>query len=166
MTDEQIKKALDFCCGNHGDDIECTEEVCYQCALPEDREDGVRWCRQWLIKDALDLINRLNERDKKNERIIELADKTIKAQSAEIERLQKAGEEAVSCFTRMESLYKIKCKELEVAKSEAIKEFAERYENLIIKQFNVVTMEKQEVFDFCLDELRNLKKEMVGDDNA
>ena len=46
---------------------------------------------------------------------------------AEIERLQKAGKEAVSCFTRMETLYKIKCKELEIAKSEAIKEFAEKF---------------------------------------
>lgn len=44
----------------------------------------------------------------------------------EIERLQKSLEEAVSCFNRMESLYKIKCKELEIAKSEARKEFAER----------------------------------------
>ena len=50
----------------------------------------------------------------------------IKRQKAEIERLQKSLEEAVSCFNRMESLYKIKCKELEIAKSEAIKEFAER----------------------------------------
>ena len=58
-----------------------------------------------LTKLTLDLINR---------------------QKAEIERLQESGKEAVSCFTRMESLYKIKCKELEVAKSEAIKEFAER----------------------------------------
>ena len=50
----------------------------------------------------------------------------IKRQKAEIERLQKSLEEAVSCFNRMESLYKIKCKELEIAKSEARKEFAER----------------------------------------
>lgn len=55
-------------------------------------------------KTALDLINR---------------------QKAEIERLHKSLEEAISCFNRMESLYKIKCKELEIAKSEAIKEFAE-----------------------------------------
>lgn len=44
-------------------------------------------------------------------------------QIAEIEKLQKSGEEAVNCFTRMESLYKIKCEELEIAKSEARREF-------------------------------------------
>ena len=26
--------------------------------MPESREEGIRWCRQWLIKDAVDLINR------------------------------------------------------------------------------------------------------------
>lgn len=51
----------------------------------------------------------------------------IHRKNAEIERLQKSLEEAVSCFNRMESIYKIKCKELEIAKSEAIKEFAERF---------------------------------------
>ena len=44
-------------------------------------------------------------------------------------RLHESGKKAVSCFTRMENLYKIKCKELEVAKSEAIKEFAEIFEH-------------------------------------
>ena len=69
-----------------------------------------------LLKDALALINR---------------------QKAEIERLKKAGEEAVSCFNRMESLYKIKGKELEVAKTEAIKEFWDRLkaEKFIHKNF-------------------------------
>lgn len=47
-------------------------------------------------------------------------------QSTEIEKLQKSSEEAVNCFTRMESLYKIKCKELEVAKAEARKELVDR----------------------------------------
>ena len=42
----------------------------------------------------------------------------INRQKAEIERLRMQGEEAISCFNRMESLYKIKCKELEVAKAE------------------------------------------------
>lgn len=82
------------------------------------------------IENALDLINR---------------------QKAEIERLQKAGDEAVSCFTRMESLYKIKCKELEVAKNEAVKEFAE----LIKKAFPSIAG----AIDYFV-------KETVGGENA
>ena len=68
-----------------------------------ERERLIKWAREFF-PSALNLIN---------------------CQKLEIERLQESGKEAVSCFTRMESLYKIKCKELEVAKSEAIKEFAE-----------------------------------------
>lgn len=42
------------------------------------------------------------------------------------DKIIKNFNEAISCFNRMEALYKIKCKELEIAKSKAIKEFAER----------------------------------------
>ena len=59
MTDEQIIKALEYCCGNERtNDDECSSGKCYQADLPESREDGTRWCSQWLMRDALDLINR------------------------------------------------------------------------------------------------------------
>ena len=74
---------------------------CRKCPYEESCNMG----RSDMQKDALDLINR---------------------QKAEIERLTETSEEAVSCFHRMESLYNIKCMELKVAKTEAIKEFAER----------------------------------------
>ena len=80
-------------------------------------------------------------------------------QKAEIERLQEAGKEAVSCFTRMESLYKIKCKELEVAKSEAIKEFWDKLKKETMTHRNLGEIVYVEVGD-------DLVKEMVGDDNA
>ena len=75
---------------------------------PKDETDKICNCINLYCTNALDLINR---------------------QKAEIERLQKEGKEAVSCFTRMESLYKIKCKELEIAKAEAVKELIERLED-------------------------------------
>ena len=53
----------------------------------------------------------------------------INRQKAEVEELETATDEAVSCFYRMESLYHIKCTELKVARAEAVKEFAERLEN-------------------------------------
>lgn len=59
MTDNEIIKALNYCCGNiENNDEECNEDMCYQVTLPESRDEGIRWCRQWLMKDALDLINR------------------------------------------------------------------------------------------------------------
>ena len=84
----------------------------------------------------------------------------INRQQAEIERLQKAGEEAVSCFTRMESLYKIKCKELEIAKAEAVKEFAERLKQRthLRADYEKITNQFMEVFHRVID---NLVKEMT-----
>jgi len=59
MTDNEIIKALNYCCGNiKNNDEECNEDMCYQVCLPESREEGIRWCGEWLMKDALDLINR------------------------------------------------------------------------------------------------------------
>lgn len=113
MTDNEIIKALEYCCGNK--EGEC-EEVCYQSGLPESREEGLRWCRQWLIKDALDLINR---------------------QKAEIEKLKQNNDilsrNADTAFqdglNESKELYKNEV-ETEI-KSKTIKEFAERLKNNI-----------------------------------
>ena len=91
---------------------------------------------KWLDGDEL-------KQDEVN-RAITMREKTLQItekQSAEIESLQKAGKEAVSCFTRMETLYKIKCKELEIAKSEAIKEFESKVLDLfpIDKDFTTIS---------------------------
>ena len=111
MTDAQIIKAMEYCCGNIKSDEECSEDECYQVSLPEDRNGDTRWCRQWLIKDALDLINR---------------------QKAEIERLKKKNKilikNADTAFQdgldENRDLFK---KEVEPEiRAEAIKEFAER----------------------------------------
>lgn len=100
MTDNEIIKALNYCCGNiKNNDEECNEDMCYQVTLPESRDEGTRFCRQWLIKDALDLINR---------------------QKAEIERLEK-NIDGLNVFTKNH----IKVIRLQ-AKLEVIKEFAER----------------------------------------
>ena len=96
MTDNEIIKALNYCCGNiKNNDEECNEDMCYQVTLPESRDEGIRWCRQWLIKDALDLINR---------------------QKAEIESLQK-NIDGLNIFTK---------NHIKVIRLQAMKEFAER----------------------------------------
>ena len=114
MTDNEIIKALNYCCGNiKNNDEECNEDMCYQVTLPESRDEGTRFCRQWLIKDALDLINR---------------------QNAEIERLEKKANTPFAKFTFDENKLKEIVADaigniefnLNSVKSEAIKEFAER----------------------------------------
>ena len=86
------------------------------------------------LEDLLELM--LHEGDLQRTSIISKALDLIKRKDAEIERLQKTVvdlnanlSESINRFTRMETLYKIKCKELEITKSEAIKEFAERLKN-------------------------------------
>lgn len=134
MTDKDIIKALECCIKE--------EYSCKDCPYDSDKhfnkktlefatmQNGMSYdqlsCDEWMKIDALDLINRQKA---ENEALIngqETLLKYIAEQKAEIERLQKAGEEAVSCFNRMESLYNIKCMELKVAKNQAITEFAER----------------------------------------
>ena len=100
LTDNETIKALECCTNSFYNGFAKCEEC------PKFTE--MSGCTIKLMCNALDLINRKN---------------------AKIERLQKEGKEAVSCFTRMESLYKIKCKELEIAKAEAVKELIESLED-------------------------------------
>ena len=102
MTDEQIIKAMEYCCGNIKSDDECSEDMCYQASLPEDRNGDTRWCRQWLIKDALDLVNR---------------------QKAENEDLKKENDVLkTNCQSMCMSLPNM----AKAERKEAIKEFAEK----------------------------------------
>ena len=100
-----------------------------------------------LVKFSLDLINRLQTENKKNENIIRLADKTIETANAEIERLNIRNK----TLTAITKNYDWK---FEKAKSEAIKEFAERIKEIAIEKGNV---------PIVFDDIDNLVKEMVGD---
>ena len=110
MNDNDIIKALEYCVKYDESCDECRDE----CPLIE-----TDYCTSVLRRKTLDLINRLEKTNRKNERIIELADKTIETQKAEIERLQNAYKQ---CAWERD----IFLDELKTAKSEAIKEFAER----------------------------------------
>ena len=137
MKDDEIIKALECCLKG------CNAEGCEDCPLYEKVED----CEIEIPIIALDLINR---------------------QKAEIENLREENEiyrranfliagqrdERDKDIVRLES-------ELETAKSEAIREFAERLKNLIYPQLGISTYEKGEAFHFCLDEIDSLVKEMT-----
>jgi len=132
MTDSEIIKALECCSMG-------SYPACRDCPYHDDYVN--RGCINKRNADIKDLIKR---------------------QKTEIEKLQETGKEAVNCFTRMESLYKIKCKELEVAKSEAIKEFAEKVDYLACTNNGI----PNRAYRKLSSDIKKLAKEMLGDDNA
>jgi hypothetical protein len=52
-----------------------------------------------------------------------------------------------------------------LAKIEVIKEFAEKYEKVLLSMLTTATLEKKEVIYSCLDTLDTLEEEMVGKNN-
>lgn len=102
MKLEEVEKALECCMDK------TTTFCCDKCPLY--KVNGIENCTEVLSCNAAIL---LREKD------------------AEIERLRAACEEAVQCFIRLDTLYKIQCKRLETARSETITEFAERFKNAL-----------------------------------
>lgn len=126
MTDNEIIKALK-CCGN------IVDSTCKECVYHETYNAS---CVVRLMRDALDLINR---------------------QKAEIENLNivlQAMRNAANSYKAENERYKgfIKLLEADVktAKSEAIKEFAEKVKDLFYPE------------DEVREEINNLAQEMVG----
>ena len=74
LTYNEVKKALEV----------CIDGYCRGCCYGDTDQ---RHCRDDLMQEALDLINRLETENEKNENIIRVADKTIESLKAEVERL-------------------------------------------------------------------------------
>lgn len=136
MTDNEIIKAMQCVIGNEVLCSECT----YQKVLPFPS------CRMMCAKNALDLINR---------------------QKAEIERLQKKANTPFAKITfdrdKLQEIVDEYVKNIEIdinmAKSEAIKEFAERLKEKCYEDF-------QETYEMLSpyvtdDDIDNLVKEMT-----
>ena len=120
MTDKEIIKALECCISTDNINPKC--ESC-----PYDGDDLLRPCNYNLMKDALDLINRLqaqNDRDVKVkvEALYKVNDLKIEnnRQQAEIERLKAK----VNHFQYLHNVFT--ATPTNRIKAEAIKEFAER----------------------------------------
>lgn len=69
----------------------------------------------------------------KNDRWIIPKDKLSQEALAYIDRLKEACNSAVRSFTRMETLYRLKCNELEMEKQQAVREFVEELRKRIDK---------------------------------
>ena len=87
MTAEKIVKTMRYCCDDIKHNEECNLEKCYQVGLLETRDGDSRFCRQWLIHDAADLI--------------ENQAKEIESLKAENELLQKAYDSLEPTFIQM-----------------------------------------------------------------
>ena len=90
LTDAEVKKALECCSEPYCNDNQCP---LYKNTI------NTKDCITQLSTNALDLINRLEGENKKNENIIRIADKTIatldaenESLKAEVERLKKVEE--------------------------------------------------------------------------
>ena len=105
-----------------------------------------------VFQNALDLINRLQIENKKNENIIRLADKAIETANAEIERLKGDLEQHTFYDINYDDYYD---NLVSNAESKAIKEFAERLKEKL--QWDV-EFDNKLVFESDID---NLVKEMT-----
>ena len=111
-----------------------------------------------ILKNALDLINRLEGENKKNETIIRFADKTIESLKAEAERLKEdikilrvSVEQAPLIRKDGKSPLSLLTAEI---KAEAYKEFAEKIKEKTMWLFSSVSIN---------NEIDNLLNELVGD---
>lgn len=167
-NDNKIIKALECCIH---DDEGTKERPCQDCPLL--RDDA---CSSSLRKLSLDLIKRQKQQLADERATAEIAAETISRQDSEIERLkedfdfniklngllqeQRDGrdEQIIELDEQIDKLNRA----LQTAKSEAIKEFAER---LLNGEYGQYDWEYKEVV-YTQSDIDNLVKEMVGDDNA
>ena len=126
MTDDEIIKALNCHTGNISKRCQVCPYTIYGC-----------YCLDHLHPDLLDLINRLINNAKKDNRIIELQDKKIAEQMAEIDRLQDYNENLLTVNTALSN-------EILEIKFEVIKELKDRLKGCKLQSTmdnSIVTMD-------------------------
>ncbi len=124
------------------DDVIKALECCTNCICNHAKTDTecplvkMAFCKNYLMKLSLDLINcqkaeieRLNAVHADMSESLRLAAEANKDMQAEIERLKKIGDDKTSEVLRHDASIRELHKQLETARSEAIKEFAWRLKN-------------------------------------
>lgn len=101
------------------------------------------------------LVNRQKQQLADERAISEIGAETISRQDAEIERLKGLLKEWKKAGYKYAD-------SIDCIKSEAIKEFADKYEKAVLPLLTSATLDKKDGIYACLDIL----KEMVGDDNG
>ena len=159
LKDNEIIKALKCCNEPVGNN------ACQKCPLYHSEER----CSKKMLDLSLNLINRLQAENEKNENIIRLADKTIETANAEIERLKNAYKQCAwerDIFAEdMTQEIKKDCSflmlDIKTIKTEAYKECLKKFEKNI-KDVKVTLGQTWEI----QNALKKTLNELVGDDNA
>ncbi len=177
LTDAEIVKALNTALG--------MEHISIYCANSKNEVQTIR------VIDILDLINRLQDKNKAYKYYFDECLKDLKKANAENERLKSDVSVSRDAYMSMKDRYeyekekvekaKQKCidigKALKNAKTEAYKECIEKVNNIINEIYNkhifgsndLLDEEKDAVINFSDDvtyALDNLLKEMAGENNA
>lgn len=141
MTDNEIIKALECCCGDDG---------CFGCPYTENHS-----CRLLRnpIKDALDLINRQKaeiERLKENNRVLQYCNQVNISSTAELhDRLRTAKAEAI--------------KEFAENAVDRVEKARLKYQRLCKEQGEEMEEHMHIHFNGIMKIIKDIEKEMVGD---
>ena len=165
LSDNEIKKAWECCISTTGNCEKCPHSIDGKICSPNE------WVE--LIKLTFDLINRKDaEIEKLNVELVGMrgACESHKMHydnaQAEIERLKNSFDAQASLIEKKNLAYDRICvkhrNEIKAAKTEAIKEFAEKYEKAVLSLLTSATLDKKDGIHACLDILQ----EMVVDDNV
>lgn len=138
MSDEEIIKALE-CCGK-------PYNICVECPMPNNIKDGCR-CGEHLANYALDIINRQQEEIERLKGKCENTQIGYNFAQDETKRLKKDKYKLQKALNQSED-YRV------MAKSEAVKEFAERLKRKIDVVYSIKNLQ---------DNIDNLVKEMIGE---
>ena len=164
MNDNEIKKALDY--------WEKFDKEIDEMLLARYKGDKDLIEQKEIVKitfEVFDLINRLQARVEKSEKVEHFADKTIATLQAENERLEKNIETETNHITRLENQIERLLQRIKTAKAEAYKEFAEKYGKLIWELKNEYLKKGNLAYASALvfshTKLQNLLKKLVGEDN-
>lgn len=160
FTDDEIIKAYELCFTPKG-----TSYTCAKCPFHK-----IVLCKIERDRAALDLLHRQKAKIKRLQSTLEReiyngikADEEIEHLKAEIEGLKKIGDDKTSEVLRHDAAIRELHKQLETAKAEAIKEFAENVKAI----FECVLYFDDDVKECILNEIDELVKEMTeGANNA
>lgn len=150
LTDNEIIKALEIC--SRG--IMFSKHDCKKCPYY-----GELCCERKLKENALDLINRLQEKDKTRHKVFETKCEELEIAKAEIERLTIRLRKAEH---QLDDL----CKNYNVIKAEAYKECIEKINKNLNSRASFGSMAESAICESIISANDNLLKELVGEDNA
>lgn len=148
MTDNEIVKVFRECC------VKLNGNFCDECPYNKGMCNDIQ-----MATDILDLINRLQARVKKCEKVERFADKTIATLQAENERLKAELEKSKVANSLFSMYVQTRDEVITEAKAEAYKEIIGFLENRLAYK-RLIT---QPGYECAIIEIKNRLKELLGE---